>query len=98
MHAGRGTIDMKGIKCDFSATGSDLLAGLKEWGQGQNLTFWEYGHVVYQIKGNEAYSDMVANILPVGIPSGVGSERSKLFFLKLVMPHIKLKGMECRAP
>ena len=27
------------------------------------LTFSEYGHDAYQIKGNEAYSNMLANIL-----------------------------------
>ena len=37
------------------------------WGvgsKGQNSIFLEYGHVAYQIKGNDACSNMVANILP----------------------------------
>ena len=33
-------------------------------GWDQNSTFSEYGHVSYQIKGNNACSNMVANILP----------------------------------
>ena len=35
------------------------------WGIGQNSTFSEYGHVAYQIKGNDACSNMVTNILPI---------------------------------
>ena len=27
-------------------------------------TFSEYGHVAYQLKGNEAYNNMPANVLP----------------------------------
>ena len=29
------------------------------------LTFSEYGHVSYQIKGNDAYNYMSANVLPL---------------------------------
>ena len=42
----------------------------------------EYGHVTYQIKGNEAYNNMQANVFPLNIPStlGVGSKgQNKLF-------------------
>ena len=36
-------------------------------GQRPNSTFSEYGHVVYQIKGNGTCSNMVANILPTDL-------------------------------
>ena len=32
--------------------------------KGQNSSFPEYGHVAYQIQGNDECSSMVANILP----------------------------------
>ena len=31
-------------------------------------TFSEYGHVAYQIKGNEAYNNMLANVLLLCTP------------------------------
>ena len=39
-------------------------------------TFSEYGHVAYQIKGNETYSNMIANSFPLHTPltPGVGSK------------------------
>ena len=45
------------------------------------IIFSEHGHAVYQIKGNEKYNNMLANILPLHTPStpGVGS-KSLLFF------------------
>ena len=33
--------------------------------KGKNIFFSEYGHVIYQIKGNETYNKMQANILPL---------------------------------
>ena len=36
------------------------LAGLN---RGQKSTFLEYGHAAYQIKGNEVYNNIQANIL-----------------------------------
>ena len=30
--------------------------------------FSEYGHVLYQIKGNDAYNNMLANSLPLHTP------------------------------
>ena len=53
--------------------------------------FSEYGHVAYQIKADDAGSNMVANILPIDTPStqGVGSKVKLYFFLKEVMLHIK---------
>ena len=58
--------------------------------------FSEYGHVAYQIKGNEAYNNMLANILPLHTPltPGMGSKGYFFSFLKVVMLHIKLKGMK----
>ena len=50
---------MKHIKLDYSL--NLPLGALKGWGSGQNSTFSDYGNVVYQIKGNEACSSMVAN-------------------------------------
>ena len=42
---------------------------------------------------------MVANILPTDTPltQGVGSKGQTIFLLKVVMLHIKLKGIEHRA-
>ena len=51
-------------------------------GRSPNSTFSEYGHVAYQIKGNDACSNMVANILSVDTTStpGVGSKGQNIFF------------------
>ena len=49
--------------------------------------FLEYGHVAYQIKGNEACSNMVANILPAW-----GGVRIQLY-QNMVMLQIKLNGI-----
>ena len=40
-----------------------------------------YGHVAYQIKGNDTYSNMVANILPADSPltHGVGPKCQNIF-------------------
>ena len=58
------------------------FGGLRGWGQGQNKTFSEYGHVAYQIKADDAGSNMVANILPTDTPStqGVGSKGQTIYF------------------
>ena len=66
--------------------------------KGQTLSFSESSHVAYQIKAYDAGSNMVANILPTNTPltQGVGSKGQT--FLKVVMLHIKLKGIEHRAP
>ena len=57
------------------------------------LTFSEYGHVAYQIKADDAGSNMVANILHTDAPSTQGwGQKVKLYlFLKVVMLHIRLK-------
>ena len=68
--------------------------------EGQTLSFSESSHVAYQIKADDAGSNMVANILPTDTPltQGVGSKVKLYLFLKVVMLHIKLKGIEHRAP
>ena len=68
--------------------------------KGQTIYFSESSHVAYQIKADDAGSNMVANILPTDTPStqGVGSKGQTKLFLKVVMLHIKLKGIEHRAP
>ena len=68
--------------------------------KGQTIYFSESSHVAYQIKADDAGSNMVANILPTDTPSaqGVGSKGPTNLFLKVVMLHIKLKGIEHRAP
>ena len=60
---------------------------------GQIIYFSESSHVAYQIKADDAGSNMVANILPTDTPStqGVGSNGQTIYFLKVVMLHIKLK-------
>ena len=65
----------------------------------KNPLFSEYGHVAHQIKGNGECSNIQTNSLSLHAPStaGVGS-RSKPFFLKVVILHFKLMGMEHRAP
>ena len=68
--------------------------------KGQTIYYSESSHVTYQIKADDAGSNMVANILPTDTPStqGVGSKGQTISFLKVVMLHIKLKGIEHRAP
>ena len=68
--------------------------------KGQTLSFSESSHVAYQIKADEAGSNMVENILPTDTPStqGMGPKGQTISFLKVVMLHIKLKGIEHRAP
>ena len=60
------------------------LDGLsRRWGRGQNETFskYMYGQIAYQIEGNDAYNNMVANILRADTPSapGLGSKCQSSF-------------------
>ena len=50
--------------------------------KGQTIFFSESSHVAYQIKADDAGSDMVANILPTDIPStqGMGSKGQTISF------------------
>ena len=68
--------------------------------KGQTIYFSESSHVAYQIKADDACSNMVANILLTGTPltQGVGSKGQTISLLKVGMLHIKLKGIEHRAP
>ena len=45
-------------------------------------TFSEFGHVAYQIKGNETYNNIIANILSLHFPltPGMGSKGHFFFF------------------
>ena len=54
----------------------------------------------YQIKGSDVCSNMVSTILLVdtSLTPGVGSKGQNIFFLKVIMLHIKIKGIEHRAP
>ena len=76
-------------------TDTPLTQGARS--KGQTIYFSESSHVAYQIKADDAGSNMVANILPTDTPwsQGVGVKRSNyIFFLKVVMLHIKLKAIE----
>ena len=46
------------------------------------LTFSEYGHFAYQIKGNAAYNNILANnlLLHLFLTPGVGSKGKFVFF------------------
>ena len=88
---------MKHIKRDLRSDVWVILPGWTlGWDRGQNATFSEYGHVAYQIKRIDAYSNMVANILPADSPPppsdpGGGVKRLKFnFFQNMVNLHIKL--------
>ena len=58
----------------------------------------EYGHVAYQNKKNEAYNNMLVNILPLHTLDHWGAvKRPYIFFsFKLDMLYIKLKGRKCK--
>ena len=98
MHAGKAAIDMKHVKRDYSLK-------LKAWvracwvdiggGAGAKIKlFSENGHVAYQIKADEAGSNMVANILPTDTPStqGVGSKGQTISFSEISHVAYQIKG------
>ena len=62
-----------------------------EGSKSQTIYFSESSHVAYQIKADDAGSNMVANILPTDTPSTQGQKVKLYLFLKVVMLHIKLK-------
>ena len=66
------------------------------WGRGKNQTFSEYGHVAYQIKADDAGSNMVANILPTDTPStqGVGSKGQTVSFSESSQVAYQIKADE----
>ena len=66
----------------------------------QNI-FTESSHAAYQIKGYDGCRNMQARIFCPSTPfstPGVGSKVKTYSFLKVVMLHIKLIGMELREP
>ena len=68
--------------------------------KGQTIYFSESSHVAYQIKADDACSNMVAFFCPQTHPKPRGwGQKVKLYlFLKVVMLHIKLKRIEHRSP
>ena len=62
--------------------------------KGQTIYFSESSHVAYQIKADEAGSNMVANILPTDTPStqGVGSKGQTIYFSESSHVAHQLKG------
>ena len=96
LHAGRAAIDMKKYQMglQFEGLGPSPLVGLRWCGQGQNETFSEYGHVAYQIKADEAGSNMVANILHTDTAStqGVGSKGQTISFSESSYVAYQIKG------
>ena len=63
--------------------------------KGQTLYFSESSHVAYQIKADDAGSNMIANFSPTDTPSTQGwGQKVKLYlYLKVVTLNIKLKGI-----
>ena len=62
--------------------------------KGQAISFSESSHVAYQIKADDAGSDMVANILPTDTPStqGVGSKGQTIYFSESSHVAHQIKG------
>ena len=94
LHADRGTIDMEHIRLDFSFKSWIRIPG---WtcGLGRGQTFFsEYGYVVYQIKGNELYNNILSNIFTKQTPSTpeMGSKGPKDFFSKSSHVAYQIKG------
>ena len=56
--------------------------------------FSEYGHFAYQIKVNDAGSNMVANILPTDTPltRGLGSKGQTIYFSESSHVAYQIKG------
>ena len=64
LHTGRAAIDMKHIKRDFSLMAwvlpTDTPSTQGVGSKGQTISFSESSHVAYQIKADDAGSNMVA--------------------------------------
>ena len=62
--------------------------------KGQTISFSESSHVAYQIKADDAGSNMVANILPTDTPStqGVGSKGQTISFSESSHVAYQIKG------
>ena len=79
-------------------TGLPLTQGVGS--KGQTIYFSESSHVAYQIKADDAGSNMVANILPADTPStqGVGSKGQTIYFSESSHVAYQIKDLEHRAP
>ena len=75
---------------------SNPQGGRKRWGNGQNSTLSEYDHVAYPIKGNDARSNMVANILARrhALDPVDGAKSSKHVFPESYYVAYQIKGNE----
>ena len=62
--------------------------------KGQTIYFSESSHVAYQIKADNAGSNMVANSLPTDTPltQGVGSKRQTISFTESCHVAYQIKG------
>ena len=80
MHAGRAAIDMKHIKRDISLKACVRVRWVDLGGGAGANFFLEYGHVAYQVKADDAGSNMVANILPTDTRSTQGVRSNYILF------------------
>ena len=73
--------------------------GLRAGTEAKIKLFSEYGHVAYQIKADDVCSNMVAKFCPqTHLDPGAGVKTSNhIFFVKVAMLFIELKGIEHRA-
>ena len=69
---------------------TDIPSTQGVWSKGQAISLSESSHVAYQIKADDAGSNMVANILPTDTPltQGWGQKVKLYLLLKVVMLHI----------
>ena len=94
LHADRGTNGMKLIKRESGE--KDCVCPSPWIDQGQKYNFPEYGHDVYQIKGNEVYSNMLINTLSLRTSSTLWIEakgQNKLFS-EISYVAYQIKGQE----
>ena len=78
----------------FEGLGPIPWGGLRGYGRGQKKTFSVYGHNAYQIKANDACSNMVANILPTDTSTtqGLGSKGQTISFSESRHVSYQIKG------
>ena len=60
--------------------------------KGQTIYFSESSHVAYQIKADDAGSDMVVNVLPTDTPSTQGSKGQTISFSESTHVAYQIKG------
>ena len=86
---------MKHIKRDFSLKAWVWVSWVDLGGGAEaQIKLSEYGHVAYQIKADDAGSNMVANILPTDTPltQGVGSKGQTISFSDSSHVAYQIKG------